>query len=60
MTTPNTRIEAMLQEMARTLTRLETRVCRMALHVGAQDAAGIPPTRQPQPQPNPKQLNLPI
>ena len=44
---------AQLIDTARTLKRLETRVCRMALHIGAQDAAGIPPT-------NPKQLELPI
>jgi hypothetical protein len=34
-----------MELMARTLTRIETRLCRVALHVGAKDAAGVPATK---------------
>ena len=56
MTNPTSRLEAQINDMARTLVRIETRLCRLALHMGAQDAAGIPPTKPP--TPNPKQLEL--
>lgn len=43
---------AALIDTARTMRRIETRLARLCLHMGAGEAAGIPPT-------NPKQLTLP-
>ena len=43
---------AALIDTARTLRRIETRLCRVAIHVGAKDAASIPDTDN-------RQLTLP-
>ncbi len=40
-------------DVLRTLTRIETRLCRVAIHVGAKEAANIPDTDS-------RQLSLPL
>lgn len=49
------KLDAMLAQadVIRTLKRIETRLCRIGLHVGAKDVANIPDTDS-------RQLNLPI
>lgn len=42
-----------MDQLKRTVTRLETRVCKLSIHMGAADTVGITTT-----SPNPRQLEL--